>query len=114
MIIIKINDINFGLGNKAFYSYFRNILDQSYHLTHCQSLRIPLFNISTVTPHFFLTKIKKIPIQLSFINILKFHEFGFFKLKYSAKSSIFPYIFHTKKAKLDIYFKIIPVSLQSQ
>ena len=30
MIIIKINDINFGLRNKPFNSYFRNNLDQIY------------------------------------------------------------------------------------
>ena len=40
MIIIKINAINYGEGNKAFYSYFQNILDLiSSHLTHFQSLR---------------------------------------------------------------------------
>ena len=59
---------------------------------------------------FVLTKIKTILIQVSFINFSKFHEFGFFKSKFSAKSSIFPYIFHTKMAIL--YTQIAPVSLQ--
>ena len=40
---------------------------------------------------------KIIPIQKSFINISKLHKFVFFNSKLSAKSSVFPYIFHTKK-----------------
>ena len=42
----------------------------------------PLFNISrVVTPHFSNTKIKRTPIQISFINYLKFHVFVFFFFK---------------------------------
>ena len=54
-----------------------------------------------------------IPTQMSFINFSKFHEFVFFNSKFSAKSSVSPYIFHTKKAILDTYFEIALVSLQS-
>ena len=41
------------------------------------------------------------------------HSFFHFYKKISAKSSVFPYIFHIKKAILDTYFEIAPVSLQS-
>ena len=58
MIIIKINDINFGLRNKPFNSYFRNNLDQIYsHVI------------------FFSLKKKTILIQISLF--LEFHEFDF-------------------------------------
>ena len=57
-------------------------------------------------PHFFLTKIKTIPI--SFINFSKFHEFIFLRIEIIAKSSFSPIIFHTKKAILDKYFEIPP------
>ena len=58
IIIIKINFINFGYGNEEFSCYIRNILDQTFsHLTHVQSLRLTLLNISTVAPDFVLTKI---------------------------------------------------------
>ena len=42
-------------------------------------------------------------------------SFGFFwKSKFSAKSSVFPDRFHTKKAISDTNFEIAPVSLQSR
>ena len=60
MIIIKINDINFGAENKAFYSFtLIFILDlTSTNLTHFK--RPP-------PPHFFLTKTKTIPLKISFM-----------------------------------------------
>ena len=45
-----------------------------------------------------------------FFNI---HEFVFFRILMQ-RSTLFPYIFHTKKAVLDTYFDIAPVSLQSR
>ena len=59
-------------------------------------------------------KIKTIHIPISFINFSKFHQVVFFKSKFRAKSSLFPFIFHSKKAILDTYFEIAPVSLQSR
>ena len=98
MIIIRINDINFGKGNKAFYSYSRNILDQNL-------LSFDTFSKFEITPpqyfngdpHFFLPEIKTIPIQISFINFFKKFTNSFFKSNLSWKSSVFPYIFHTKR-----------------
>ena len=52
-----LNGVSFGEWNEAFYSYFWNILCKtSYHFIHFQSLRLPLFNISTLNPHFSLLK----------------------------------------------------------
>ena len=44
----------------------------------------------------FLTEIKTIPIQISIIyQFFKISQVCFFKWKFSGKSSVFPYIFHT-------------------
>lgn len=62
------------------------------------SLRRSLATISTVTPHFFLTKIKTIPILISFINFSKFHKFFFFfKSKLNEKVAFF-YIYFIQKS----------------
>ena len=60
------------------------------------SLRRSLAIISTVIPHVFLTNIKTIPMQISFISFSKYHEFIFLKSKLSGKSSVFPTYFVQK------------------
>ena len=50
----------------------------------------------TVTPKCFLTKIKTMTIQISFINLSKFHEFVFLKSKFSGKLAFSPKNFKQK------------------
>ena len=99
MIIIKYMISTLVQRMKHFTLNFGTFLDlTSSHLTHFQSLRWPLLNISTVTTNFFLTEIKTIPIKISFINVSKFHEFVFFlNRNLVRKIAFFPIYFIQKR-----------------
>ena len=47
------------------------------------------------------------------MNFSKFHEFIFFKSRFSAINRVFPFIFHTKMAILDTYFEIATIYIRN-
>ena len=86
---------------KHFFPYFWNILDKaSSNLTHFQSLRQLLFNVSTVNRPisiFSLLKEKQSPYKFHFSFFFsKFQEFAFLKSKFNGKSSVCPIHFIQK------------------